>query len=142
MTPTEKLSHLLALHEKATAPPWLVYPRPCGYLGDFRVGGSEQLITYEVGTDKPNWVAHTLLRDDAKYIEAAHNGLPTLIRAVQVALAAECGTCGGKGVIEQMAPARFTEYEYTTVIQSGGMETVPCPSCAWKREMQKVLEGL
>lgn len=54
------------------------------------------------------------------YEMTASESLPTLIRAIQVALTAQCLMCGGTG--------------------TWGMG--PCGDCAWKREMQKVLEEL
>lgn len=55
---------------------------------------------------------------------------PTLIRAVQVALEAECSACGDVGEC-------LIERHEDIVVKA------PCPACAWKREMQKALmEGL
>lgn len=63
---------------------------------------------------------YTLARHN--YNVAARNALPILIRAVQVALEAECDVCREAGLCEA--------------------ERETCEACAWKREMLRVLEGL
>lgn len=69
-----------------TPGPWLMSKGHVVYLRDMRQQSDGILDTIEIGTDKPNWVAHARTWEDARLIAAAPDLLAELKRADRLIL--------------------------------------------------------